>query len=197
MQIIDPSNFLVELVLRFAIDVVAMVSLVFGMYYRRYRDKELATAASMFNIFAFAVLTILSSVEFSIAAGFGLFAILALFSLRSETISKIEISYFFGSIGLAVICSVMGTSLTLVATIATFVIVAAWIIDHPRMLRSSSSAKLTLDRIEPQILSDYEGMRSELSGRLGVEVMTFQILEVNYVNDLVRLNVFYRKQETL
>ncbi|MDH5451947.1 MAG: DUF4956 domain-containing protein [Paracoccaceae bacterium] len=197
MQIIDPSNFLVELVLRFAIDVVAMVSLVFGMYYRRYRDKELATAASMFNIFAFAVLTILSSVEFSIAAGFGLFAILALFSLRSETISKVEISYFFGSIGLAVICSVMGTSLTLVATIATFVIVAAWIIDHPRMLRSSSSAKLTLDRIEPQILSDYESMRSELSGRLGVEVMTFQILEVNYVNDLVRLNVFYRKQETL
>lgn len=196
MQIIDPSNFLVELVLRFAIDVVAMVSLVFGMYYRRYRDKELATAASMFNIFAFAVLTILSSVEFSIAAGFGLFAILALFSLRSETISKVEISYFFGSIGLAVICSVMGTSLTLVATIATFVIVAAWIIDHPRMLRSSSSAKLTLDRIEPQILSDYEGMRRELSGRLGVEVMTFQILEVNYVNDLVRLNVFYRKQET-
>ena len=197
MQIIDPSNFLVELVLRFTIDVVAMVSLVFGMYYRRYRDKELATAASMFNIFAFAVLTILSSVEFSIAAGFGLFAILALFSLRSETISKVEISYFFGSIGLAVICSVMGTSLTLVATIATFVIVAAWIIDHPRMLRSSSSAKLTLDRIEPQILSDYESMRSELSGRLGVEVMTFQILEVNYVNDLVRLNVFYRKQETL
>ena len=76
-----------ELVARFGIDVLAMVALVFGMYYRRYRDKELVTAAALFNIFAFAVLTILSSVEFSVAAGFGLFAILALFSLRSEQIS--------------------------------------------------------------------------------------------------------------
>lgn len=48
----------------------------------------------MFNIFAFAVLTILSSVQFSLAAGFGLFAILALFSLQSEQIEKIEIAYF-------------------------------------------------------------------------------------------------------
>ena len=69
-----------ELLARFMIDIAAMGVLIFGLYYRRYRDRELATTASMFNIFAFAVLTILSSVEFSVAAGFGLFAILALFS---------------------------------------------------------------------------------------------------------------------
>ncbi len=91
--------------LRMGIDLAAMTLLVFGMYYRRYRDKELATAASMFNIFTFAVLSILSSVEFSVAAGFGLFAILALFSLRSEQITKIEITYFFGAIAIAVITS--------------------------------------------------------------------------------------------
>ena len=37
----------IELVARFAIDIVAMVALVFGMYYRRYRDKELVTAAQL------------------------------------------------------------------------------------------------------------------------------------------------------
>lgn len=93
-----------ELLARFMIDIAAMGVLIFGLYYRRYRDRELATTASMFNIFAFAVLTILSSVEFSVAAGFGLFAILALFSLRSEQIEKIEIAYFFGAIAVAVIC---------------------------------------------------------------------------------------------
>ncbi len=189
----DLSGPIWELVARFTIDIAAMVALIFGMYYRRYRDKELATAASMFNIFAFSVLTILSSVQFSVAAGFGLFAILALFSLRSEQITKIEISYFFGSIALAVICSVLGTDLALVATITSFVLVAAWIIDHPRMLKSASSAKLTLDRIDPHVLSDYEKMRVDLSFRLGVEVMNFQIVELNYVNDLARINVFYRK----
>ena len=181
-----------ELVFRLMVNVIAMILLIFGMYYRRYRDKELATAASMFNVFTFAVLTILSSVEFSIAAGFGLFAILALFSLRSEAISKIEISYFFGAIAIAVICSVLGTTLWLVVGIVVFVLVAAWALDHPRILKSVSSAKITLDRIDQHALSDTERMRTELSTRLGVNVMTFQIVELNYVNDLARLNVYFR-----
>jgi Domain of unknown function (DUF4956) len=182
-----------ELMARFTINTVAVTLLLFGMYYRRYRDKELATTAAMFNIFAFAVLTILSSVEFSIAAGFGLFAILALFSLRSEQIDKIEIAYFFGAIAIAVICSVLGTGLLLVLVIVTFVLVGAWILDHPKILQSATRAKLTLDRIEDHALSDFDKMQEQLSERLGVEVMNFQIIEMNYVNDLMRINVYYRK----
>jgi hypothetical protein len=183
---------IIELAIRFALNALAMACLMFGMFYRRYRDKELATTAAMFNIFAFAVLTILSSVEFSIAAGFGLFAILALFSLRSETISKIEICYFFGSIAIAVICSVQGTGLGFVGLIIAFVLIAAWILDHPRILHTADSAKLTLDRIEAHVLADPEKMRADLSQRLGVEVMKFQVVELNYVTDLARINVFYR-----
>ena len=192
MDAIDWNNPIWELAARFGINTAAIVCLMFGMFYRRYRDKVLATTASMFNIFAFAVLTILSSVEFSIAAGFGLFAILALFSLRSEQISKIEIAYFFGAIALAVICSVLGTDLLLVATIVFFVLAGAWVLDHPRMLPSVNSAKLTLDNIEAHALSDTDRMRSDLSARLGVEVMTFQVIELNYVNDMARIDVFYR-----
>ncbi|AXX99651.1 DUF4956 domain-containing protein [Profundibacter amoris] len=188
----DFTNPIWELVARFAIDIVAITTLIFGMYYRRYSDKVLATTASMFNIFAFSVLTILSSVEFSIAAGFGLFAILALFSLRSEQIEKIEIAYFFGAIAIAVICSVLGTGLVFVLIIVTFVLASAWVLDHPKILQSASSAKITLDRIDPHALSNPEKMRVELSERLGVEVMNFQIVELNYVNDLARINIFYR-----
>ena len=64
MTFFDLSNPAIALALRMGVDVVAMTLLVFGMFYRRYRDKELATAASMFNIFTFAVLSILSTVEF-------------------------------------------------------------------------------------------------------------------------------------
>ena len=182
-----------ELVARFGIDVLAMVALVFGMYYRRYRDKELVTAAALFNIFAFAVLTILSSVEFSVAAGFGLFAILALFSLRSEQISKTEITYFFGSIAIAVICSVQGTTIAFVAAVVTLILLAAWIIDHPRILRSADGVKITLDKIDAHALSKPEVMRADLSARLGVEVMSYQIVALDYINDMARINVFYRK----
>ncbi len=178
---------------RFAVNVAAMTLLVFGLFYRRYRDKELVTAASLFNIFAFGVLTIRGSVEFSLAAGFGLFAILALFTLRSEQITKIEITYFFGAVAIAVICSIQGTTLPFVVTVITLVLLGAYLFDHPRILKSVDGIKVTLDKIEPDALSDTEKMRRELSERLGVEVMSFQIVALNYITDMAQISVFYRK----
>jgi Domain of unknown function (DUF4956) len=182
-----------ELVVRLLIDVTAMLVLVFGIYYVRYRDKELVTAAALFNIFIFSVLTVLSQVEFGLAAGFGLFAILALFTLRSEPLGKTEITYFFGSVAIAVICSVQGTDIALVITKVLFVLLGAYLIDHPRVLRSVDSIRITLDRIDHEALSDADQMRAHLSKRLGVEVMSFQITQLDYINDMARINVFYRK----
>lgn len=182
------------LLARLGIDLAAMLVLVFGLYYRRYRDKELVTAAALFNVFIFAVLTVLSKVEFGLAAGFGLFAILAMFTLRSEPIGKTEITYFFGSVAIAVICSVQGTTLPFVATVATVVVLGAWIIDHPRVLQSVDGIHITLDKIEQHALSDPEAMRNALSQRLGVDVMSYQITALDYINDMARLHVFYRKR---
>lgn len=188
------QNPMIELVVRFVINITAMLLLVFGMYYRRYRDKELVTAAALFNTFVFAVLTILSSVEFSLAAGFGLFAILALFTLRSEQISKTEITYFFGSVALAVICSIHGTTIPFVGITVLLVLLGAYVLDHPRMLRSVDGIKITLDKIDGQALSNPTAMRAELAERLGVDVTFYQILSFDYVNDMARINVFYRKR---
>lgn len=182
-----------DLAVRFSIDTLAMLVLVFGIYYRRYRDKELVTAAALFNIFSFGVLTILGAVEFSIAAGFGLFAILALFTLRSEPINKIEIAYFFGAIALAVITAVQGTDLSFVGLVASVVVIGAWAVDHPRILATTDGVKVTLDRIDHDALSDSARMKSDLSARLGVEVMSYQIMALDYVTDMARINVFYRK----
>lgn len=189
------SNPLIELLARFGIDIAAMLLLVFGMYYARYRDKELVTAAALFNVFVFAVLAVLSKIQFSLGAGFGLFAILALFTLRSEQITKIEITYFFGSVAIAVICSVHGTTIPFVAAVAGLVLLGAYIIDHPLILRSVDGIKITLDRIDAHALSDPLTMRADLTKRLGVKVMSYQIISLDYVNDMARINVYYRKQQ--
>jgi len=182
-----------ELLVRFLINIVAMLSLTFGMYYRRYRDKELVTAASLFNVFVFAVLVVLSSVDFSIAAGFGLFAILALFTLRSEQITKTEIAYFFGSISIAVICAVLGTSISFVLLITGLVLIGAYLLDHPRILQSVSRMKVTLDKIEPHVLTNADQMRSELSDKLGVEVLSYRVIMIDYITDMIRMDVSYRE----
>lgn len=188
---------LLLLSVRFLLDLAAMMALVFGMYYRRYRDKELVTAAALFNVFVFSVLAILSVVNFSVTAGFGLFAILALFTLRSEPLSKTEMTYFFGSVAIAVICSVQGTPAPLAALVVLLVLVGAYVFDHPRMLRSVSGVKVSLDQIDGELLSDPDAMRATLAAKLKVDVLSFQVLQLDYINDMVRINVFFRKPRPL
>lgn len=183
---------LFELVLRFVIDIVAVLLLVFGMYYRRHHDKELVTTAVMFNFAAFAVLMILSSVQFSVAAGFGLFAILALFRLRSEQFDKIEISYFFAAVAIALVCSVQGTTLPLVLAVVVFLLLGAFVLDHPHVMRSVDGVKITLDKIDHRALSDVQATRADLGKRLGVEVIYYEIKSFDYVNETAKINVFYR-----
>lgn len=182
-----------ELLARFAIDIAAVLMLLYGLYYRRYHDKEMVTTAALFNTFVFAVLTILSSVEVSVAAGFGLFAILALFTLRSEKISKLEISYFFGSVAIAVICSVHGTTIGFVAVVVACVLLGAYVLDHPRILRSVKKIKLTLDKVDARVLFDRPTMRAGLVERLGVDVMYYKVKSFDYVQHTASINVYYRQ----
>jgi Domain of unknown function (DUF4956) len=177
---------------RVALDLGGMIILIFALYYRRYNDKELVTAAALFNLFIFSVLSILSAVDFGVAAGFGLFAILGLFALRSEPLTKIEMTYFFGSVAISVICSVQGNSPQFAAMIVALLVIGTYIIDHPRMLRSIGGAKITLDKIDQSLFSNPAVVKSDLSERLGVDVLSYQVLQLDYINELVRLNVFFR-----
>lgn len=188
-----PYDTLFDLGLRFLINAAAMATLIFGMYYRRHGDRILATTAAMFNIFAFAVLGQLASVEFSLTAGFGLFAILALFNLRSEQIGRIEIAYFFGAIAIAVICSIQGTDILNVAAITLLALLSVYVVDHPALVRGSGAVKVTLDQIDPHLLSQPEAMKRVLSQRLGVSVTGFQIETLNFVNELAVVTLTYDK----
>jgi hypothetical protein len=191
MPLPDPETQI--LMLRFALNIAASMLLLFGLFYQRYREKELAISASLFNLFIFSVLAVLTKVEFSLAAGFGLFAILAMFTLRSEPLTKIEITYFFGSVAIAVICSVQGTAPLVVVSVVVAVLLGTWLIDHPRVLPAVEQLRVTLDKIDRDTLNNPGAMREVLSKRLGVEVLTFQVTAVDYINDMARLRVNYRK----
>ena len=66
-----------EFIARFSLNLGAASVLMFGLYYRRHHNRDTAVSALLLNVFVFAVLTVLADVQFSLAAGFGLFAILA------------------------------------------------------------------------------------------------------------------------
>lgn len=183
-----------ELLVRFLIDLLAAAILLFGLFWPRYKNKEITLAAALFNLFTFGVLSILSSVEFSIAAGFGLFAILALFNLRSEAINKSDIAYFFGSISIAVITSVDGTDLGFVLVILAVTLLVVFLVDHPKLFRETGQVRVTLDSIPHNLLDDPALLNKELSDKLRVQVISARVLSVDYVTEVVKAEINYRSQ---
>ena len=74
-------------------------------------------------------------------------------------------------------------------------LLGVYVIDHPRILQSVSTAKINLDQIDRELLSDPAVMRLRLQERLGVEVMSYEVLQLDYINEMARINVFCRKHK--
>jgi hypothetical protein len=180
------------ILIRLVVDILALYTLIYGIFYRRYRDRELMAAAALSNISVFAVLLILSNVNFSIAAGFGLFAILALFTFRSEQMDVTQISYFFGCIAISVICSLQGTDIRTVLFSIVLLLTFSYIFDHPAILPKVNGMRITLDYIDEQELADHDLMCRNLTDRLGVTVLSCSVKSIDYINDMMVININYK-----
>jgi hypothetical protein len=149
-------------------------------------------AAALSNISVFSVLLILSNVNFSIAAGFGLFAILALFTFRSEQMDVIQISYFFGCIAISVICSLQGTDIRTVLFSVVLLVTFSYVLDHPAILPKVYGMRITLDYIDERELADHDLMCSKISERVGITVLSCSVKSVDYINEMVVIYVNYK-----
>ncbi len=176
-------------------DVVTILIFSWGIYFKRYYDREGVVTYVLFNLFVFAVVTAFLQVKegMNIGFGFGLFAVLSLITLRSETLTRTNITFFFGSLSIALINALSLDDATLVVFLNIMILVTAWIIDHPLLLSGVQNMKVTLDYIPKDILSHDQELTRSLSVTLGIEVITYTVINIDHVNDTVKLEIAYKK----
>jgi hypothetical protein len=182
---------LADLGVRLAIDLVAIVALAYGLYYRRHGRRDLVTVYAAFNVGVFLVVTAITRGEIAVAVGFGLFAVLAMIRLRSEPFSHPEFAYFFLALVVALACGV-GLPSALTAGLCAIALVTALVADHPRILRPARTLEVTLD----SVLVDRAPLRARLEQRLAAEVVDASILEVDEVREVTRVRVTCRDPRT-
>jgi hypothetical protein len=118
---------------RLGLDVVAIATLVYGLFYRRHKRMDLVVVYALFNIGLFLALLVIAGGELSMGVGFGLFAVLSIVRLRSEPFSNRELAYFFVALVLALVCAIDLGNLAFAGMLAGVALLAAWVIDHPRL----------------------------------------------------------------
>lgn len=188
------SNIYLDFLFDFSLNLVSIMILCYAIYYKRYHDKQAATSYMLFNVFVFTVIYVLfsSGESLSMWLGFGLFAILSIITLRSETLSKREITYFFGTLSIALINSICVQDHLFLVMCNVVILLWAYVIDHPSILRGIYSMNITLDHIPEDILSNPLNVTKSLSDQFHVEIISYSISMVDYVRDTTILKISYR-----
>ena len=182
---IDTDTFVIHL----AIDLVAIGVLVYAIYYRRHRRRDLLMACISFNVALFLVVTVLAHgpSEVGLAAGIGLFGAVSLIRLRSEELSYIEVAYFFSALALALING-FGLDNELSSLLLNVILLATvYAVDRVDPGHNVRRIRLVLDAV----YDDEALLRAELERRLGADILEISVREIDFVRETTQLEARY------
>ena len=179
---------LAEGLLRLCLDLGTISVLAIALFQRRHARQDLLAVFVTFNVGLFAVLTFLSSSTISAGVGFGVFGVLSIIRLRSETYANVEIAYFFMSLATALVNALPGRPIALSVGLDAAILLTLYFVDSPSLRTATATSLVVLDRVH---VGD-EALHRDLSQRLAARVLGTKVLEVDYVRETMRVEVRHR-----
>jgi hypothetical protein len=174
----------------FALDLMAIGVLVLGVYFPRYRRRDLVVAYVGLNVGVFAVSLTLSRAAIGGGVGFGLglFAVLSIIRLRSAELAQQEIAYYFAALALALVNGVELDPRWWSIVLSVMIVGAMFLADHPRLFGRHRYLAITLDRA----ITDERELIGHLEELLGARVRHLQVRRVDLVEDTTVADVRYQ-----
>lgn len=173
--------------LRFGVNVIAVLLMTVGLYYRRYRRSDVLVVLISFNVGLFAVLTVITDQRVSAGVGFGLFAILSIIRLRSEPVSNVELSYFFMTLAIGLVNGFSRSETPVVIALNVAIVLTLWLVDLQLVHTAVRSRTVLLAQVE----TDVEAIRQKLQGEFGLQILSVSISDIDYVRETTRVVVRY------
>ena len=176
-----------DIVVRLALDAAAIAALAYGIFLPRHRRTDLVVVYTLFNLGLFLAIVVITRAELTLGIGLGLFAVLAMIRLRSETFDNRELAYFFIALVLALVTAIDLGSLPLAGVLSAVALLAAWAVDHPRLSPPTRRLEITLDGM----MSDQVALQRRAEERLAAPVVEVRVLEIDDVRETTRAAVRY------
>lgn len=170
-----------------ACDLVA-IAVIAALYFRRHQRRDLLLAYVALNIGILSVTAMLTNASVGAGLGLGLFGILSIIRLRSDSITQEEIAYYFVALALGLLAGVAAGPAYLSPALIALLVLVMYVADHPRLLPRARRQLLTLDAAIP----DEALLREHIETRLGLEVRHLVVQELDFVRDLTIVDLRYR-----
>lgn len=172
-----------------ALDIASIVLLAFVFYYRRHRNRDMTIAIAIINVALFALAGALASFTLSLGVGFALFAVISILRLRSDEAGWIEMAYLLTGLSVGLILGLPGYSLAVQGVYAAILVLAIYLIDHPKVLASAKSKRVSLsvDFVE----TDQEVLLAKVRDMLGKQILLVETKSMVMSPPSMKLEVKY------
>lgn len=178
--------------LRLVINLAAVTWLVRLVYYRQYRRSDLLLTFYALNIAIFLIALLLSKVEMTMGAAFGLFAVFSMLRYRTEGISAKDMTYLFLVIALGLLMAVAPGGPLLLAATAAVVVVFTQGLESGWLVPREHAMPVHYDNIAHVHSASREALIADLKARTGLDVRRVDVDEIDFIRDAARLTVYYR-----
>jgi hypothetical protein len=178
----------------FALNFLAAFVIVRLVYYPRGRCNNFAFTFLAFNTVIYFIMGLFTSIELSIAAGFGLFALFSILRYRTETVPIREMTYLFVMAALPILNAVLWglSSYGQLLIVDILIIMTLWFLDKEwGFHRSQFQMDVVYEKIELIKKERKEEMLADLRERTGLLVQDFEVLDINFLRDCADIRIMY------
>lgn len=179
---------------RFGVNLISVLILIVGIYYPHYRKTDYFFTFFMFNVTIFLITYLLSQVDLSMGAAFGLFAVFSLLRYRTEDISTKDMTYLFVCIAIGLLSAANKGTILEMFLINGSILLCAFLLDGRVLFRPVEVKTLQYDSIDKTKPEHYQALLKELRERTGLDIHKFTVGRIDYLRDTANIKVYYYGQ---
>lgn len=170
------------LLLRLAVNTAMAFIVLHGIYRKFNRAKRFAFHLYLFNLIVFLISAVLTRMELSAGAGFGLFAAFTMLRYRSEQIKMKEMAYLLVMAALGFINALSVGALPFAEVILLNIITIAgiFLLEHSNRHRSGKLQRIRYEHPGLLCSCDAAALQRDLQQRLGAPVEEITLEKIQY-----------------
>jgi len=193
VEILDLNN-LIELLLRFSLNLGVILILVRWLYYKTTRRKDYLFTYVLISSVIFLLCFILESVKLQIGFALGLFAIFGIIRYRTDQMPIREMTYLFVVIGISVINALTNKKVSLAELLFTnaAIVFITYGFEKVWLLRHESAKLVTYEKIDLIKPDRYNDLIEDLQLRTGIsKINRVEVGKIDFLRDTCRLTIYY------
>jgi len=192
IELLNWAN-LLELLGRFALNLIVILILVRWFYFSTTRRKDFLFTYILISSIVFLLCFLLENVMLQIGFALGLFAIFGIIRYRTHAIPIKEMTYLFLIIGISVINALANTaSISEIIFTNLIIIFITYGLEKKWLLRHESSKSIVYEKINLIKTEHHKELIEDLQLRTGIsKISRIEIGEVDFLKDICHITIFF------